>query len=95
MHVAQAPGQFDHGRLSDQDGAHVFQMLDHRGVEVENLIGKGLGAPGRGDSADRQEIFGGVRNSVKGPAIVAAVNFFLGGLGLFEGNFRREHSESR
>ena len=81
--IAEAAGKFDHRRFADQDGAHVIQVIDHGGVVVEDLIGERFRAPGCGDILDGEQVFGGVRNAVKRAAIVAAMDFFFGGLGLF------------
>jgi hypothetical protein len=57
-------------------------MLDHRSVVIEDLAGIGFGAPGCGNSFYGEKIFRGIRNPVQRPAIVAALNFFLGGFRL-------------
>ena len=91
-HVAQAAGEFDHGGFAEEDGSDVVEMIDHRGVVVEDLIGERFCAPGSGNALYGKKIFGGIGNAVERAAIMAAVDFFLGGVCLIE---REIGSEAR
>src|SRR6266436_2683354 len=67
-------------------------MFDDGGVVTENLRGVGFRAPRAWQAFYGEEIFCGVGNSVQRATIVAIVNFFFGGLGLGQGDFRSQAS---
>src|SRR5271169_2399449 len=62
----------------------MVQVLDDRGVVVEDLTGERLRTPGCRYLFYRENIFGGVGDSMKRAAVVSPVNFFFCRLSLFE-----------
>jgi len=84
--VAKTAGEFDHGGFAEENGSGVVQVLDDRGVVVEDLIHVGLGAPGGGNIFHREKIFGGVRDAVERAPVMATMDFFFGSLRLIEGD---------
>src|SRR5260370_34043495 len=63
-------------------------MFDHSRVGLEYVVCIGLRATGCRETLRGQQVFGGVRNSVQWPTVVAAPDLFFRGLGLREGKLR-------
>jgi hypothetical protein len=69
--VAEAAGELDHGRFAEQHGAGFGQSLDDGRVFGQLLFRQRRRAPRRRIPADREQIFGGVRDAVQRAAPIA------------------------
>ena len=67
--VAAAAGEFHHREFAGEHGARAGELVDHRGVVIEDLAGVGLGAPGGGLSGEGEQILDAVGNALQQAAI--------------------------
>ena len=75
-------GELAKCQLRDEHGSCRVEPLHDGGVGVNHLLLEWAGAPRRLVTADGEKIFRAPRNSVQRPAVVAAPNLGVGGLGL-------------
>ncbi len=71
--VAAAAGEFHHGEFAGEHGARAGELVDDRGVVIEDLAGVGLGAPGGGLSGEGEQILDAVGDALQGAAIAFAL----------------------
>ena len=80
-----APGERPEGELGDEHRARLVELGDDGRVLVDHLVFEGLGAPGRGIAAHRQEVLGAPRDAVQRPPPDALGKLAVGAARLFEG----------
>ena len=82
MMKSVAAGKLAHIQLAQQDSPGRFQLGDHGGIPVGDMVGQDGGAAGGGDALGVQLVFHRHRDAVQRPPIVAGGDFpfrFLGG----------------
>src|SRR2546423_2939900 len=65
-------------------------MFDDGGVVIENLIRIRLRAPRTRNTTHCEQILGGVGNTMERSAVMAPLNFTVGGFGLLQRNVRSQ-----